>query len=515
MSKKNRNKNASSATIAAPTIAAADVQGQRVTFTRDGATVDARTVDGLSNFEAALGTNANNLLDASTYSFNFITKNRILLEAMYRTSWVVGKAIDIPAEDMTQAGIEINSTMSPEDTELLNETMEDLCVWQSLCSTLKWSGLYGTGMGLLLIEGQDFSTPLNLDSVGKGQFKGILPMDRWQLIPDTSRLVQTLGPDMGLPEFYMVNSDALVPQLGNVHYSRFIRLDAIELPHYQKMSEQLWAESKIERIHDRLIAFDSTTVGAAQLVFKAYIRTWSIEDLRNLISMGGKAYQAVLANVETVRRLQSSEGITLIDAKDKFETHAYTFAGLDGVLLNFGQQLCGAIDIPGVRFFGEQPAGLGDTGEMTLRTYYGNVKRQQNTQLRRPVKTVLQIVSRSLWGKPLPDGFNFDFRSLWTLTDAEKAEIANKDADTITKAFEARLLSQAGAMKELRQQSHVSGRFSNITDEDIEDADDAPPTSENLDENGQPIDKTDPKIDKSGAKPDEDGKKDVSLVEEV
>ena len=108
-----------------------------------------------------------------------------------------------------------------------------------------------------------------------------------------------------------------------------------------------------------------------------------------------------------------------------------------------------------------------------------------------------------------------DLRSLWTLTDAEKAEIANKDADTITKAFDARLISQAGAMKELRQQSHVSGRFSNITDEDIEDADDAPPTSENLDENGQPIDKTDPKIDKSGEKPDEDGKKDVSLVEEA
>lgn len=450
-----------------------EVAGQRATFTRDG-----KTTDGLSNFEASLGTYANNLLDASTYSFNFVTKNRILLEAMYRTSWVVGKAIDIPAEDMTQCGIEINSTMKPADTELLNETMEDLSIWQSLCSTLKWSGLYGTGMGLILIDGQDMKTPLNVESIGKGQFKGILPMDRWQLNPDTSNLVQTLGPSMGMPEFYRVNPDALLPNLGTIHHSRFIRLDAVELPHYQKQTEQLWAESKIERIHDRLIAFDSTTVGAAQLVFKAYIRTWSIEDLRNLISIGGKAYEAVLRNIETVRRLQANEGITLIDAKDKFEALQYNFSGLDGVLLNFGQQLCGAIEIPGVRFFGEQPAGLGDTGEMTLRTYYGDVNRNQNTKLRRPVKTLLQIISRSLWGRPLPDGFNFNFRSLWQLTDAEKAEIANKDADTVTKAFDATLISQQGAMKELRQQSHITGRFSNITDEDIADADDKPPTGE-------------------------------------
>ena len=75
-------------------------------------------------------------------------------------------------------------------------------------------------------------------------------------------------------------------------------------------------------------------------------------------------------------------------------------------------------------------------------------------------------------------------------------------------AEEAGLISQKTAMQELKQSARITGRFSNITDEDIEDADDAPPTSENLDENGQPIDKT-------GSKPDEDGKKDVSLVEEA
>lgn len=447
----------------------APVKGQTVTATRDG----------LSNFAAALGTGANNLLAQSTYSFNFITKNRILLEAMYRTSWVIGAAVDYVADDMTQAGIEIKSTMSPDDMEKLDEGMEDLQIWQSLCSTIKWSRLYGTGMGLILIDGQDFSTPLRLDTVGEGQFKGILPMDRWQFVPDVGRPITELGPKMGLPKFYNTSADAILPSFGKIHHSRLIRIDAIELPHYQKMTENMWCESIIERIFDRLVAFDSTTVGAAQLVFKAFLRTWTIKDLRNLISQGSeKAYQAVLKNIETTRALQSNEGITLIDGEDKFETQSYNFAGLDDVLLQFAQQLSGATEIPMVRFYGQEPAGLGSTGESSLRTYYDGIKKKQKKDLRRPVKLILELVSRSVLGNPLPDGFGYEFKSLWQLTETEKAEIANKDANTMATAADAQLITQQTAMKELRQSSHVSGRFSNITDEDIELGEDDFPTAE-------------------------------------
>ena len=56
-------------------------------------------------------------------------------------------------------------------------------------------------------------------------------------------------------------------------------------------------------------------------------------------------------------------------------------------------------------------------------------------------------------------------------SDNEIADLASKNIDSITKAFQAGLISQKIGLKELRQQAEQTGLFSNITDEDIEKAD--------------------------------------------
>ena len=52
------------------------------------------------------------------------------------------------------------------------------------------------------------------------------------------------------------------------------------------------------------------------------------------------------------------------------------------------------------------------------------------------------------------------------------ADLASRNTDSVTKAFQAGLISQRIALKELRQQSEQTGMWTNITDEDIEKADD-------------------------------------------
>lgn len=443
---------------------------------RDEASV--RVNDSYTNYAANVGYNTNNLSSYGTYSFTFLTRNRILLESMYRGSWIIGKAIDATADDMTQAGIDIQSTMPPRNREIVDESLEDMQIWGALNECIKWSRLYGSAIGVHLIDGQDFRTPLNIDRVGKGQYKGVLTMDRWQLVPSLGDLIDDLGPNMGKPRFYTPVPDALIPDLGPIHYSRIFRMDCIDLPHYQKQTENLWAESIVERIYDRLIAFDSTTDSTAQLVFRAYLRTWSVENLRNIISAGGPAYGQLKKNMEEIRKYQSSEGITLIDAKDKFEGHTYSFAGLDDVLMRFGEQLAGATDTPLVRLFGTPPKGMNATGESDLRTHYDNIKRHQKTRLRRPVKQILALTHRSLFGVPLPDGTGFEFNPLWQSTDAEKAEMGAKDSNSVTSAYTANVVTRATALMELRQRSKITGLWSNITDEEIADAESEPPLSE-------------------------------------
>jgi phage-related protein (TIGR01555 family) len=441
-----------------------------------------KTFDSYTNFMATLGVGTDNVNTGSAYSFNFLTKNRILLEAMYRGSWIVASAVDVPADDMVQAGIDISASLQPDEIDEINESLEDLDIWQSLNLIIKWSRLYGSALGLLLIDGQDLSTELDMDTVTEGMFKGILPLDRWQVIPSFGELRRDMTPHMGMPVYYDAVPDAILPNLGRIHHTRVIRLDCIEMPHYQKLSDTLWAESIIERLNDRLIAFDSTTTGVAQLVYRSYLRTWSVENLREIIAAGGSAMAALTANIQQVRRLQTSEGITMVDAQDKFETHTYNFGGLDEVLLQFGQQLAGALEIPLVRLFGQSPAGLNSTGESDLRTYYDGIRKKQETKLRKPLKKILELVSRSTLGTELPKGFRFDFNPLWLTSDKEKAEIAEITCRSIQTMFESGIIDKPTALKELRQATHATGMFDNITDDMIDEAEAEPPLIEGMNE---------------------------------
>ena len=129
--------------------------------------------------------------------------------------------------------------------------------------------------------------------------------------------------------------------------------------------------------------------------------------------------------------MQNNEGMTVLDGDDEFEVSQYSFSGLDSVLLQFAQQLSGALQIPLVRLFGQSPAGLNSTGESDIRNYYDGIQAQQEAKLRRPFTSLLQILCRSVLGKALPEGSSFEFTSLWQLSDAEKATISKTVTDAV------------------------------------------------------------------------------------
>lgn len=442
---------------------------------RPNATVSGvSTGDSFQNFAARLGYGTGNLSDASQYNPDYISRNRFQLDAMYRSSWICGKAVDTVAEDMTRGGIEITSEIDPSEVTELERLWKALGVWDQLAETIKWARLYGGAIAVILIDGQKLNTPLRVETVSKDQFRGLLPLDRWLVQPSLSsgELVKELGPDLGKPMFYDVIGDSMALSGMRIHYSRVIRLEGQDLPYWQRIAENLWGQSVIERLFDRLLAFDSTTQGAAQLCYKAHLRTYKVENLREIIAAGGKMLEGLTKQIEFIRSTQTNEGLTLMDTKDEFEAHQYTFAGLDTVLLQFGQQLSGALEIPLVRLFGQSPAGLNSTGESDLRTYYDGINTQQERRLRGPVEKLLRISYLSKYGRPLPEGSDFAFSPLWQLSDKEKGEIATAVTNAVTSAKNANLIGRKTALKELKQSSRITGIWSNIDDAQIEAADD-------------------------------------------
>lgn len=379
------------------------------------------------------------------------------MEQVYRSSWIAGQAVDAYAEDMTREGIELKGDIPPDDMENIAKAAGRLMVWDALCDTIKWARLYGGCIAVLLIDGQKPETPLRLDTIRKGQFKGLLPLDRWVVQPTLQDLITDFGPEMGKPKYYEVIADAQGLMSMKIHHSRVIRIEGQDLPYWQRISENGWGQSVLERLWDRLVAFDSATDGAAQLIYKAHLRTYKVDSLREIIAMGGKAFEALVKQIDLIRLYQSNEGLTLMDGKDEFEAHQYSFSGLSDMLLQFGQQISGALGIPLVRLFGQSPAGLNSTGESDIRNYYDNVKQQQERRLRTGVGKLYDALFRSELGKPPPETFDFDFKPLWQVSDTEKATISQNTTTAITSAYDSGLIDRATALKELRQSSHVTG----------------------------------------------------------
>jgi len=121
----------------------------------NGAQQPVRTADGYNNFTAKLGTNTQNIQTGGTYVPGYITRNRVMLEFAYRSSFLVGAGVDSMADDMTRKGISISSKLEPGQKGKVETFWDDFAIWDGVNDVLKWSRLYGGAILVMLIDGQD------------------------------------------------------------------------------------------------------------------------------------------------------------------------------------------------------------------------------------------------------------------------------------------------------------------------------------------------------------------------
>lgn len=427
-----------------------------------------RLRDGFANFTARLGLGQDNMLAQSGYvRGSYISRDQGQLDDMYRTSWLVGRMVNVVAEDMTRGQLNIKAQWQPGRTdELLRAYRRTGCPGR-LSDAIKWGRLYGGALAVILIDGDELAEPLDISAIEPGTFRGLFVLDRWQLVPST-RLIMELGPMLGYPSGYVINGQHGMPAQF-VHHSRTLRFVGVELPFQARLAENHWGASVVEQALDRLLAYDSATQGAANLMYKSFLRVIGVEKLREILAMGGKAEAALIKNFEMIRQMQSNEGITLLDKNDTFFTTGYTFAGMYDALQAFAEQIAGATGIPLVRLLGQSPKGF-STGESDLRCYYDTIATLQNDDLRPALEVLFSVLCRHLWGEALPEGFSFDFESLLQPTENDRAQIATADAQASAALVAGGIISPAQALANLRDCSRLTGRFAGITDEDIAEA---------------------------------------------
>jgi phage-related protein (TIGR01555 family) len=437
--------------------------------------IRSRALDAFSNVLARLGAGTPNLLEGTEYSLQRMSRDFNTLNALYRESWIVRRIIDVIPADMLKNWITITSGLDPDVEKRLSLTLRRTQLIDKIKRGMQWGRLYGGALGVMLVkhQGYDLSQPLQLDWIMPGDFAGLLIFDRWNGVNPSSELIEDISdPDYGFPKYYTVTDPAGGGSV-KIHHSRVIRFTGNTLPFWEEIAEMQWGASVVESIFDELRKRDNVSWNIAQLTFMANIRVLKMQDLGQLLAATDNESQAeLLRTLEAQNMLLNNMGMQVMDAADGLETHQYTFGGLADCYQQFIMDISGAAEIPVTRLFGRSPSGLNATGESDLQNYYDMIAEKQESYLRPILNKVLPPFIISTLGS-LPDDFDFEFDPVAEPTDKERADLAKCGTDNVVAAYNAGLISQRTALKELKQQSERTGVWTNITDEDIERASDS------------------------------------------
>lgn len=429
------------------------------------------TMDSYQNAMARLGFNMPNMLEATTYPLTRLTQDYQTLNSLYRNHWIVRKIVDVIPEDMCKNWIKLNTQIDPGSMTRLEKVIRKTKTKERILEGLKWGRLYGGAVGVILIEGQEdmLSRPLNYDLIMPGSYKGLLILDRWSGIsPEAEMIGDINNPDFGLPAYYQMTMPN--GQMLRVHNSRVVRFIGNALPLWESWAEQQWGASVVEAVFDELKKRDNTSYNIANLVFLANLRIYQT-DMADLMGLGDpKMQQDFWQTMQAINMMMSNQGMTIIGKDDSFDTKQYTFTGLNDVYESFMLDVAGACEIPVTRLFGRSPAGFNATGESDLTNYYDSIEEKQEAYLSPVLDKLLPVIALSTWGV-IPDDLDYEYNPLRKADPKENADLAKSMGEAVIAVYNANLISQQTALKELRQQSEVTGMWSNITDEDIAKAD--------------------------------------------
>ena len=376
------------------------------------------------------------------------------LEKLYRTNWIARKVCDLYASDMVSAGIEWD--IDADTSELLEKEFRRLQVWGALEQAVKLARLYGGSIILMGTAAPDPMKPLNTGEA----LLGLRVFDRYEAKPDTSHLVAT-GARLGDPQSYDI-TPVITTQGIKADESRCLRFTGAALPASLAKAQDLWGDSVLQAMKNRIEIFDGATEGVGELMKRCNLRFLGIKGFWD--AMGdetGAASDQIAKAIGMVNQMQTIYGLTVTDADDTYSTQSYSFGGVKDVLDQISQQLAGACDIPLVRLYGMSPAGF-STGESDLKSYCSAILKSQESMLRGPIARIAKQILTANNKDAEAEALDFKFAPLMQPTQAQQG------VATILQVHSEGLISDNRALEEVRRLSATTGIFSTVDQADVD-----------------------------------------------
>jgi len=138
--------------------------------------------------------------------------------------------------------------------------------------------------------------------------------------------------------------------------------------------------------------------------------------------------------------------------------------------------ISGATGIPVSKLFGRSPAGMNATGEQETQNYYDMIAMEQESCLAPMLDKLMPVLLMSAYGELTE--ITYEFNPVYEPTPQEEADLLKNKSETLLAVLDRGIISDRTVLLELQALGEGTGMFTNITDADIQAANDLPANSQ-------------------------------------
>lgn len=372
--------------------------------------------DGFQNVMKGLGSEK----DPRT-STSYVPGIRINQQAannLYTYNWLAAKVVDIPIDDATRKWRSF-LIQDQKQKETIKDLEEKYDVKRNIITAFKWARIFGGAVIVAIIDGDDPSEPMNIDSVREGSLKNFLVFDRYNIYPDNIDR-DIMSDNFGMPKYYTVSRSGQ-----RIHHSRVKRAIGKVGTIAECEKENYWGSSIYTHMLEPITDSGVVSQSISNLVYEASVDVYRINGLNELIAEGND--DLVVSRLMIAHKMKSVINGIALDKEDEYDKKQISFSQLPEIDDRYVQKVSGASNIPVTRLLGISPAGQNATGESDMLNYYDSVQAIQENEIAPALDWMDSLILKSSGIKGL-DSIGYEFLPLKQLTEIEQADVYLKNA---------------------------------------------------------------------------------------
>jgi phage-related protein (TIGR01555 family) len=380
--------------------------------------------DGWNNILSGLG-RTNTDKTKSTIIDTYTVLNDESLATIYDSNGLGANIVDIPADDMTRAGWEIENDT---DDKISNE-LNRIGAETKINEALKKSRLYRGSVVVIITERGKLEQPLTQNS---GKIINLRTYGADRIVLTSTDIVDDPNSvyfeDVEWFTIRLVNGDDI-----KVHRTRCLKFKGVGGSGSTQLdlTNQFWGFSALQKPWDQLTYYGAAEQGVATLIQEASVGKYTLSNLSQILSMNSPdSVKAIMDRIEIINASKSIINAVLLGKDEDYVRDSINFAGIPDILDRMMQNLSAVSKIPAALLFGrDSSGGLNNDGSAEFRKYYDKISTAQTSQLLPELQYLVDYVSGYLFINS-NEQYNVEFNSLWEPTQKEQAEIDKINSET-------------------------------------------------------------------------------------